>query len=133
MDSMFAREISEEIGIDILDPEICQANDAKWLLVREKMAFVGVCNVVKLNLTKAQLLEKFAEHQKVDDEKEVESLLFIRSMSELDALPKNEKADYVDALYRCYFGLNAGFSWEKVGKLSNNGKNSEQFPIHSSS
>ena len=114
---MFSREIFEELGIDISDNAVCASNEPRWLLIREQMAFVGLCNVIKLKLTKADLLDIFKQKRRdSEDEKEVERLVFIKSMLELDAFAQNEKADYVDALYRCYFGLETGLTWAEFQK-----------------
>ncbi|MCL2112553.1 MAG: hypothetical protein FWH31_01235 [Streptococcaceae bacterium] len=101
---MFSREITEELGINIYDKKICRSNESKWLLIREEMAFVGLCNVIKLTISKNELIKIFNQKQRnSEDEKEVEHLLFIKTMDEINAIPKNEKADYVDILYHRYF------------------------------
>lgn len=113
INKMFNREILEEIGLDISDPSICLSNDTKWLLIREKLAFVGVCNIITLNLSKAELIEHFNKFHKEDLEKEIGELLFIKSFDELQQINEKQKADYVDELYSCYYGKKESLSWEQ--------------------
>ena len=111
-DRMFQREISEECGIDLSSSEICHSNESQWLLIRENMAFVGICNRIQLNISKDELQLRFNNKSRnSEDEKEVDQLLFIRSMAEIEAIERHKKADYIDALYRCYFGLDNGKTW----------------------
>lgn len=116
MKRYFSRELEEELGITLSDWTNGDFEEKKWLLVREKMAFIGVCNVIKLNLNKEELLERFKNHRDKDDEKEVDYLLFIKSYDELMMLDKDVKADYVDELYACYFGVKQGIAWEDFSK-----------------
>lgn len=119
IEAMFTREIFEEIGLDISKSSVCQSNTTKWLLIREKMAFVGVCNVIKLRLSKEEVSERFILHQKSDKEKEVDELLFIRSFDELKQIDEKNKADYIDELFSCYFLQKNCMTWEQYKEKYN--------------
>lgn len=115
---MFRREILEEMGIDIYDKELCLSNTNRWLLIRERLAFVGVCNIIQLNMTKEKLTNHFLAFHEQDKEKEVSELLFVNSYDEILSIEDGEKADYVDELYKCYFLENNGMSWEHYKRMN---------------
>ncbi|MCI7492002.1 MAG: hypothetical protein MSA91_04325 [Lachnobacterium sp.] len=116
INSMFSREIKEEIGLDISDKSVCISNKMKWLLIREKMAFVGVCSVIKLKMTKVQVQQHFNIFKEIDTEKEIDELIFVSSFEEINQIQSHQKADYVDELYKCYYSKKDCITWEQYKK-----------------
>ncbi len=117
INNMFRRELLEEIGVDIFDAEVCSSNTTRWLLIRERLAFVGVCNIIKLNMTREELQKSFLSFQEQDEEKEVSELLFVKGSNEISSIEEQKKADYVDELYRCYFGEKKAVSWDQYKRM----------------
>ncbi len=110
---LFQREILEELGIDICNNNICSSIERKWLLIRERMAFVGLCSEIQLNLNRDELTELFNNFRKIDKEKEVSCLLFVKSFEDIYVIDENKKADYVDELYATYFEVKKAVTWDE--------------------
>lgn len=110
-EKIFQRELKEEIGINITDPKICTDIRFRWLLVREKLAFIGVCYEINLTITRNELEKIFNEYKVIDKEGELEELLFIANEDELCVIRSEEKADYVDELLLCFFHVKKSTEW----------------------
>ena len=77
------------------------------------MAFVGLCSEIQLNLNRDELTELFNNFRKIDKEKEVSCLLFVKSFEDIYVIDENKKADYVDELYATYFEVKKAVTWDE--------------------
>lgn len=110
--SCIAREVKEEIGLDINDNKTVVDAKPVAILTREKFSFANTLFLVNIRLDKSQLERRFIEYknelESVGEKSELSELVYIRNdYASIFTFLQDEKnlvIDYMSDFFDAYFG-----------------------------